>query len=289
MTVTLADIVALALRAASFAAVLQAAGIPLFVALSSGDLRRSLRPMNVVGARMAFAAVLLVVAQQVVEPARLAGSLGGVLDASLQAMMLQSGAGAAAATRLIGLVLLLVRLRATGRVAAILGVLGISAIVASFALMGHTTSHEPRSALAALLLVHIAVIAFWFGALVPLRIAVATEDPDVAARIVTRFSHWAAWLVPAIGVAGVLLAALLLPWIRTLGTPFGLALVAKLGGFTVLLSFGAANKWLLGPRLATGDQAAARALQRSLACEWVIIVVILMVTAVLTGLFAPED
>jgi putative copper export protein len=139
------------------------------------------------------------------------------------------------------------------------------------------------------LLVHIAVIAFWFGALVPLRIAIATEDPGVAARIVTRFSHWAAWLVPTIGVAGVLLAALLLPGIRSLGTPFGLALVAKVGGFTVLLGFGAANKWRLGPRLATGGQAAARALQRSVACEWVIIVVILMVTAVLTGLFAPED
>jgi len=289
VTVTLADIVALALRAASFAAVLQAAGIPLFVALCGKDLRRSSQRVKLVGARLAVAGLVLVAAQQVIEPARLAGSLSGVFDASLQAMLLQSGAGAATAARLVGLALLLGRLRATGRVATALGVLGISAVVASFALMGHTTSHEPRWALAGLLLVHIAVISFWFGALVPLRIVVAAEEPAVAARIVKRFSRWAAWLVPTIVVAGALLAALLLPSIRSLGTPFGLALLAKLGGFAVLLGFGAANKWLLGPRLITGGQAAANALRRSIAAEWLIMVAVLIVTAVLTGLFAPEQ
>jgi len=287
--VTLADIVALALRAASFAAVLQAAGLPLFLALCGAELRRSARPLATFGVRVTSAGLVLALVQQAIEPARLVGSFGGVFDTSLQAMLLQSSVGAATGVRLAGLALLLLRLHIGGRVATWLGALGAAAVVGSFTLMGHTTSHEPRWALAALLAVHISVIALWFGALVPLRIVVATEEPDVAAMVVKRFSRWAVRLVPLILVAGVLLAAFLLPGIRSVGTPFGMALVAKLGGFVVLLGFGAANYWLLGPRLATGGRAAVRALRLSLASEWLIIVFVLMITAVLTGLLSPAS
>ena len=289
MDVTLADVVALALRAASFTAVLQAAGVPLFVALCGAELRRSKQPLATFTSRVTSAGFALVLAEQLIGAARLAGSFGGVFDASLQTMLLQSSVGTASAVRLAGLALLLTRLRVSGRAAAALGTVGVAAVVASFTLMGHTTSHEPRWALAALLALHLCVIAFWFGALVPLRIVVAAEESAVAAVIVKRFSRVAAWLVPLILVAGVLLAALLLPGLSSIGTPFGLALVAKLVGFVVLLGFGAANYRLLGPRLASGGAPAALALRRSVAAEWLMIVAVLMITAVLTGLLSPAD
>jgi putative copper export protein len=285
--VTLADAVALALRAAGLAATLQAAGLPLFVALCGRQLRQSPPLLATFGSRITAAGLALALAEQLMGPARLAGSFSGVFDASLQAMLLQSSVGTATLVRVAGLALLLGRLRVGGRLATALGVVGVAAVVGSFTLMGHTTSHEPRWALATLLAVHLCIIAFWFGAFAPLRIVVATEEPAVASAVVARFSRWAVRLVPVILVAGLLLAALILPGVRSIGTPFGLALAAKLVGFVVLLGLGALNYRRLGPSIATGTHAAAAALRRSLAAEWLLVVAVLGVTAVLTGLLSP--
>jgi copper resistance protein D len=286
---TLADVLALALRAASFVAVLQAAGVPMFTALFASGLSKSLPAIEGVGRRSAAVALLLAIAQQAVEPARLAGSLRGVFDPTLQAILLGSPAGMAAATRVLGLALVLTGWWQAHRAAKASAAFGALLVVVSFTLMGHTTSHEPRWPLAGLLILHIAVVAFWLGALVPLRIAITNEDRGAAVDVLTRFSRVAAWLVPLIGVAGGLLAALLLPGLRSLGTPFGLALLAKSAGFAALLGLGALNKWRLVPRLATGGSAVARALQRSILAERLIIVLVLAITALLTGLFAPPQ
>jgi len=48
------------------------------------------------------------------------------------------------------------------------------------------------------------------------------------------------------------------------------------------------NKWRFGPRLASGDPAAAFGLQRAIAVEWLLIAAVLIGTAAMTSLFAPE-
>ena len=47
------------------------------------------------------------------------------------------------------------------------------------------------------------------------------------------------------------------------------------------------NKWRLGPAIAAGHAPALRNFQRSVVAEWSLIVAVLVVTAIMTGLFSP--
>jgi putative copper resistance protein D len=233
------------------------------------------------------AGILLTIAQQLSEPARLAGSLGGILDPGLQRLSLTSAAGTASAVRVAGLVLCVGFTLGGGRFR-VLALFGTALVAISFALMGHTATHEPRMALAALLVLHVAIVAFWLGALWPLHVVVTTETGRTAGRILTAFSRDATPLVQAILVAGMALTALLVPSVASLLQPFGLLLMAKTAGFAALLGLAAYNKWRLTPRIAGGDARAAHILRTSLRVEWLLIAVILCVTTALTGLFAPH-
>jgi copper resistance protein D len=287
VALTPADVLALSLRAASLVAVLQAAGVALFIWRHGAALDRAARSITTLAIASAVAGILLTVAQQLGEPARLAGSLGGILDPGLQRLSLTSAAGTAAAVRIAGLVMCLVFALAGSRFR-FLAWLGVALVAISFALMGHTTTHEPRMMLAALLVVHVAIVAFWFGALWPLHVAVAAQTSSAAGRLLEGFSRDATLLVPAILVAGVALTALLLPSVASLLQPFGLLLITKTAGFAVLLGLASVNKWRLAPLISRGDARAARALRMSLRAEWLLIAIILCVTTALTGLFAPH-
>jgi putative copper export protein len=56
----------------------------------------------------------------------------------------------------------------------------------------------------------------------------------------------------------------------------------------VLLGLAAFNKWRLGPDLERGDLQAGRVFRRVVISEYVIMVVVLSVTAVMTTFFSPE-
>src|SRR5207237_1109566 len=106
--------------------------------------------------------------------------------------------------------------------------------------------------LATLLMLHLMVVAFWFGALWPLIVASLRETPARASDIIERFTAVATWLVPVILLTGIVIAVLLLPSVSALREPYGELLIAKLVGFAVLMGLAAANKWRLGPALAHG-------------------------------------
>ena len=108
------------------------------------------------------------------------------------------------------------------------------------------------------------------------------------ARVVAVFSAAAFWLVPLILVAGIAIAALLLPNVAALRQPYGELLIAKSALFAVLLGCAAVNKWRLGPALGRGDLQAGRAFRRVVITEYVIMVIVLSVTAVMTTFFSPE-
>jgi putative copper export protein len=284
VTLTWVDGLALALRAGALVGTLQAVGAALFAWRHTARLERAAEPAARFAARSAWLAAGLTVLQQLCEPARLAGSLAGIVDPALQALWLGSPAGAASAARVTGLVLL-----ASGTKRTLLVVSGTALVVASFTFMGHTATHEPRPLLAALLAAHVAVAAFWLGALRPLALVVTQERSAVAGRVLERFSRHATLLVPLILVAGATLAALLLPSVASLAEPFGLTLLAKTALYGTLLALAALNKWRLVPRVANGDAAGRRALLRSVRAEWWIIVAVSCLTTALTGVFSPHD
>ena len=275
-----------ALRAAGLVLLLQAAGAALFCfgfarhVRVTPALRRTARAA-------ALAALAVVAAQCVMEPVHLAGEWGGATDASLWRLLGSSATGASLAARAAGAALLVVALSSAGPGAALLGLAAAVSVLGSFLLTGHTVTAAHRAALGALLLVHVACVAFWFGALVPLRQLCAHASAPAAAAALAGFSAAALWLVPLIALAGVTLALALLPSAAAWLTPYGLLLLGKATLFAGLMGLAALNRLRLVPALARGEAAAAGRLHTTIAWEYVLICVVLSLTAVLTGFYSP--
>lgn len=283
------DIVSVAIRALSFVALFQAAGIALFMALLGQVLTASAGSIRRVARHSAWLAILLVIVHQLLAAARMLGEYSGVLDVPMQLLALQAHAGTANILRMAGLLFIactVMRNRAAGRVAS---VVGATLVAMSFLVTGHTSSHPQRWVMAPLLLVHLWVAAFWFGSLWALYVCSASEARQVTAALVVRFSAIATWLVPGIAIAGALMAIMLLPGVNALMAPYGLLLLAKATGFALLMGLASLNKWRFGPALARGDVGAAGAFRRSVMIEYGLICLVLGVTAVMTGLFSPES
>jgi putative copper export protein len=138
-------------------------------------------------------------------------------------------------------------------------------------------------------MLHLLVVAFWFGALWPLYVASLRETPARASDIIEQFTAVATWLVPVILVAGIIMAVLLLPNLSSLSQTYGELLIAKVVGFALLMGLATVNKWRLGPALAQGTVQSGQWFRRSVAAEYVLIVAVLTITAVMTSFFSPES
>jgi putative copper export protein len=108
------DALSAALRAVSFTLLLNAAGIPIFLAAFGRLTPRSLPDVRKLGWSLAISAMVFVAAHQALEAARMAGEMNGVLDPAMQKMALESRAGAAFAARMVGLALVAIGLRRYG-------------------------------------------------------------------------------------------------------------------------------------------------------------------------------
>lgn len=281
------DVLSVAVRAASFVCLFQAAGAALFTVLYGGWLTGSLPRIGALARASAWAGLAAVAVHGLLQPARMAGELAGIFDPTLERLFLTSSAGAATGVRLLALVLVAVaagRRAVWPRVAALAG-LGLG--VLSFLLTGHTSVSPVRWALAPLLGLHLLVVAFWFGALAPLAVVIQREPAAVAGAVLAAFSAAAAWLVPGMLLAALGIAVGLIPDVRVLGRPYGELLMTKLALFLSLMGLAALNKWRLAPAVGRSDARATLALRRSLVAEHVLISCALAVTAVMTAWFSP--
>jgi putative copper export protein len=282
------DVVSVILRALSFVLLLQAAGAAIFVAIFGRRLASSRAAVRRLGQAAAIAAIVLVAAHYAMEAARMAGEMSGMWDPALQGMAWNSPARAALICRLLGLLLIAVGLQDAGVRGTILAAVGAVLAAGAFTLAGHTSVNAHRGTLAALLMLHVLVVAFWFGALWPLYTASLLETPSRASDLIGRFTAVATWLVPVILLAGIVMAVLLLPNVSALREPYGKLLIAKVVGFTVLMGLAAANKWRLGPALVHGPVQSGLWFRRAVAAEYVLIAAVLTITAVMTSFFSPE-
>jgi putative copper export protein len=95
----------------------------------------------------------------------------------------------------------------------------------------------------------------------------------------------AAWVVPLILLAGIGLTAVLVPSLAVFRQPYGQLLLVKVSVFAVLMAMASLNKWRFGPACAEGDTAAFK---RIVVIEYVLICVVLAVTAAMTTFYSPE-
>lgn len=275
-------------RASVFVFSLQAVGALLFLARLPADCIATTAALKRLVVWSAGIGLLLVVVRSLLEPMRMAGHVSGAVDPLLVQFFWESNVGSAQLTRAAGLAACIV-LCVTRFEGSRPGMwLAATLVVVSFALMGHTRSHDPGGGLGALLAVHLLAAAYWFGALLPLYAASTRESGDRLIVIVRDFSRWAVWLVPAMLAAGAVIAWRLLGSLAALSTSYGTLLLVKIGGFAVLVALGAVNRYRLTPALAVRTQSAASALRRVIGIELAIMIVVLVATAVMTTLYSPE-
>ena len=215
--------------------------------------------------------------------ANLTGDASGLMDLEMLGLLWSTPVGTAIALRLFGLGVLIVGLfMARGGI--VLSALGGVVAVWSFGHIGHI-SDRGSAVLDVALTLHLITVAIWIGILTPLqRLARKTATYAEAAKVGHRFGLVASFTVPALIVAGGYMSYALVGSIAALiQTGYGQALVIKVLLVAVLLGLAAANKLRFMPRLKVGDASAAKHLTKSISIEWVVVVLVLAVTAVLTS------
>ncbi len=283
----LPDVMSAALRGLSFVAMAQAAGAVLFVLLFGSVLGMSLQRIRRTAQVAVISGLVLVPAQFLLEAARMSGSLSGLVDRDLQLFALSTPVAKVMVVRILGLAILAMALQIRNRLRMPAAVAGVFLVSASFALVGHTTMDTLRWLLGPAIVLHVLIVAFWFGSLRPLIQVVNQESSQVAAKVVERFSRLASITVPLVFLVGLLMTFRLLPDWDAISSLYGLALLGKVLAFGVLMGLAALNKWRLGPALATGGVTAAREFCDAVAIEGLIIVVVLLGTATLTTFLSP--
>lgn len=281
------DFLSVIVRAGASVALLQAAGAVVFLWQFDAGLGSSAAGVRRLGKAAALLAVPLLASQVLLDASRMSGDYAGMLDGEMLRLALGSGSGAAYALQLAGLALVTHGLRRAELPRAALA--GAAAVLAALLLTGHTAVHHLRWLLAPLLALHVAIVAFWFGALAPLFMVIAREPARVACAVLQRYSRLAGMLVPLIPAAGLLMAFVLLPNLSALRRPYALLLGLKLLGFATLMVLAALNRWRWVPALAAGAAPARTALRRSLVGEYLLIIAVLLATAVLTTFYSPTQ
>ncbi|WP_299892504.1 CopD family protein [uncultured Ruegeria sp.] len=218
--------------------------------------------------------------------AALTGGPDGLTDPEMLGLLWQTPVGDVLVSRVTGVVLIIVGVFIPfgGQWIALAG--GLLALW-SFAQIGHVPELELKG-VRLLLLLHLLGVAFWIGILGPLRtLSQRPEYLSNAAMLGHRFGQAASVIVPALIVAGLLMAWMLLGdlWALTT-TGYGQTLLIKLALVGAVLTFAAANKLRFVPAMQAGDEKAARHLARSIEIETAIILVVLAATATLTSVLS---
>ena len=267
-----------------YAGALSATGAVLFeLTLGRGadSLRSRLAASVLLGATVALLAGL---AHFGLQAAVLAGGgLSGFADQEMIELLWETQAGDALLLLASGLALLALS-RAARRAPRILfAALGVVATLGSFTLVGHANDGPPGLT-HVLIAAHLLGVAFWLGALWPLKAAAEGAAPlGDAAVLAERFGNIAALVAPGLIAAGAATAWLLLGSIEAaLGSSYGQLLIGKFAIVALLLGLAALNKLRLTPAMQRGDPSAAAALGRSIAIEMLAVLAILAITGVLT-------
>lgn len=214
--------------------------------------------------------------------AALTGGADGMTDPEILGLLWQTPVGDALVYRSLGTILILLGL-SIPRVGKGIALAGGLIALWSFTQIGHVPALEVTG-VRLLLLLHLLGIALWVGILGPLHaLSRRPEHLASAATLGHRFGLAASVIVPALILAGGLIAWMLLSDLRALATTgYGQALLIKLLFVGSVLTLAAANKLRFVPAMQAGDAKAARHLARSIEIETVVILVVMAATATLT-------
>ncbi len=278
----------LGVRALSLLAIFQAIGAWLFLRRFETELTDpAADSIRALVRWTALAAVVLAMSYYLLIPARMAGSFEGLSNPVLRSIVADSSARPAQIAAFSGLALIAVSIGVRSRFHRSLCLIGAALAMLSFALTGHTSLHDLRPLLAPLLVIHVVVAAAWFGSLWPLGIVAMLEKTTTTARVAGLFSGYALKAVPLLFLCGLGMTFVLTGSIAGLATPYGAMLGLKFAAFIIVLAIANHNRTRLTPAIAADDARAVRRFCRNLLAETLLLAMVVGVTVVMTGLFAP--
>jgi len=159
-------------------------------------------------------------------------------------------------------------------------------IAFSFTFVGHISNFDPLEK--ALLILHVLIMAWWFGALYPLKRACDGMGTAELFVLMERFGKQASFMVFLLIVAGAWLALELVETLEAmLFTQYGQTLLAKLFLVSSILILAAKHKYMIVPKLKQGT--GKNRLAKSISIEMAVAFSILLLTAALTSVVGPED
>jgi len=268
---SLLDGITVIIRALYYIATIGAAGLGLF-AIGFGQrlepaeaarLRRSL--LGAIAAGLVLSVLALALRVLVLT----AGA--SMFNADVWAAVMRSRIGDAFWLRATGL-LLLTAATTTWRIGSAIAAMGASLVVASYAAMGHSMLFAPRQEIAAVVVVHLTVVAFWVGSLPPLVWVTQRRDGASAARLIQDWSKAAIWAVSAMIATGMLLSwYLTLRMDRIFDAWHGWALASKVLAVLAALGLALWNRQRHTPALARGDADAGVGLAASIRLEMLLV------------------
>jgi copper transport protein len=187
--------------------------------------------------------------------------------------------GPSAAIAIAAMILALLADRIPGQAGRAVALLALFGAGLSLAVTGHASAAAPQWLTRPAVLLHTTGIAFWAGALLPLRALLKSGAPE-ALPALRNFSRAIPLVLAALVLAGATLAIVQLGSPRALAeTPYGRILLAKLALVAALLALGAINRWRLTEQSQASDSAARRQLLRLIAVETVLVLAVFCIVA----------
>ena len=212
----------------------------------------------------------------------LAGGPGAVFSASAWATGLGSTLGPSALIGVPGAILLALQFRGTAAATPAL-LAGAALVIGSFLVTGHAATAPPAWLMALVVGIHLVAVATWFGALLPLRVAVTREAPAEAVRVLRDFSARGVWAVAALAVTGIAIT-----WVQV-RTPaamtdsdYGIRLLIKIAVVAVIVALALYNKQRLTDRLAQANDRGQAALRRTIGAEFWLMMIVMALAVSLT-------
>jgi putative copper export protein len=215
----------------------------------------------------------------------IAGNLGGeflsILDPIFFELALTSKAGYAAIFALIGFILIVISTRRKLVSLKVFGWLGVGFVLLSFLYTGHSQKFGILAQI--LFLFHLICVAFWIGSFIPLYNMCSSAKKSNLHVIAHRFGVLALFYLVVLIISGGLFAYILMNDISLLfSTSYGNAFLVKMSFVSLLLLFGALNKFKNVPLIKNEPSVGSFQLKKSIRIEMFIALLILSLTSILT-------
>jgi len=265
------DGITVIIRALYYIATIGAAGLAIFAigfehrleAHEAARLRRTLSGAILAGLALSLLALILRVLVLT------AGA--NISDPNVWAAVMRSRIGDAFWLRTAGLVLLAAMVT-NWRIRSAMTAIGALLMLASYAAMGHSMLFAPRQEIAALVVLHLAVVSFWVGSLPPLLWVARRPNGISAVSLIQDWSRAAIWSVMIMLITGTLLSwYLTLRLDRIFDAWHGWALAWKVMAVLVALGLALWNRLRHTPALTRGEAGAGNRLAASIKLEMVFV------------------